>query len=356
MVWFHMEEERSSFASLCFLLCSKEHNRSGFQMDRDVIPAVSVEALKIQLCVSWDFCTDFPVKSASGNSSQSRSQRGSLFLYLYTHEWFLLPHMSDCDSLNRHAKWNCLTAGDGSEIAGVDLLPSGMWERARKIYGFWRTRVFLSFLYSYTSQPRLADCWQFHDIFAVTWLESEASDKFSVWMSLCDVQWQIYFCYYKYVACPVVGDFGAILGVALSDLLAFLVFLFHHPRKDGENDIFLICCDSSFFFCDVGAWHRLVSFSLSSVKTACWQEAVSALQKRIQHFRLLLLNYMYLGYMSHEHRFKNLECFWSDNTIFWEDSPPGIHIQYGRGDGVNQFYPHMTEHLEELNLRILAWG
>lgn len=104
-----------------------------------------------------------------------------------------MPRVADCHSLNRHAKWNCLTAGGGSEGAGADLLPSGMWERASKIYGFWRSSIFLSFLYSYTSQPRLADCWQLHDIFAVTWLESEASDKFLVWMSSCDMQWQIYF-------------------------------------------------------------------------------------------------------------------------------------------------------------------
>lgn len=51
----------------------------------------------------------------------------------------------------------------------------------------------------------------------------------------------------------MVGDFGAILGVALSDLLAFLVLLFYHPRKGGESDTFLICCDGSFFSCDVGA-------------------------------------------------------------------------------------------------------
>lgn len=114
--------------------------------------------------------------------------------------------MSDCHSLNRHAKWNCLTAGGGSEIAGVDLLHSGMRERASKIYGSCRTSVFLSFSYSYISQPRLADCWQLHDMFAVTWLESEASDKCLVGMSLCDVQWQIHFRYYKYVVCPVVGD------------------------------------------------------------------------------------------------------------------------------------------------------
>lgn len=264
--------------------------------------------------------------------------------------------MSDCRSLNRHAKWNCLTAGGGSEIAGADLLPSGMWERASKIYGFWRTSVFLSFLYSYTSQPRLAGCWQLHDVFAVTWLESEASDKFLVWMSFCDVQWQIYFCYYKYVACPMVGDFGAILGVALSDLFAFLVLLFHHPRKDGKNYIFLICCDGSFFFCNVGAWSRLISCSLGSVKTVCWQEAGSALQKRIQHFQLLLLNFMCLGYMSHELRFKNLECIWSDNTVSWEDSPPRIHVRYGRRDSVNQFCPDVIEHLEEPNVQVLARG
>lgn len=221
---------------------------------------------------------------------------------------------------------------------------------------FLKDQCIFKLLIFYTSQPRLADCWQLHDIFAVTWLESETSDKFLVWMSLCDMQWQIYFCYYKYVACPMVGDFGTILGVALSELLAFLVLLFHHPRKDGENDTFLICCDGSFFFCDVGAWHRLISFSLSSVKTVCWQEAVNALQKRIQHFQLLLLNFMYLGYMSHELTFKNLECFWSDNTIFWADSPPRIHIQYWRRDNVNQFYLHVTEHVEELNLHILACG
>lgn len=63
------------------------------------------------------------------------------------------------------------------------------------------------------------------------------------------------FCYYKYVACPVLGDFGAILAVAVSDLLASLVLLFHHPRKGGENDTFLICCDGSFLFCRAGAWH-----------------------------------------------------------------------------------------------------
>lgn len=61
------------------------------------------------------------------------------------------------------------------------------------------------------------------------------------------------FCYYKYVACPVLGDFGAILAVAVSDLLASLVLLFHHPRKGGENDTFLICCDGSFLFCRAGA-------------------------------------------------------------------------------------------------------
>lgn len=255
-----------------------------------VCPGISVQALQLNQSDSW----------------QSRSRRGYLFLYLYTHGLFPLPYMSDCHSLNRHAKWNCLTAGGGSEIAGVDLLPSGMWERASKIYGLWRSSVFLSFLYSYTSQPRLAACWQLHDTFAVTWLESEASDKFLVWMSSRDMQWQIYFCYYKYVACPVVGDFGAILGVALSDLLAFLVLLFHRPGEDGENDTFLICCDGSFFFCVVGA--RLVSFSLSSIETGCQLEAAGALQKRTQHFQLLYV--MDLGYMSHELTFKNLGLEW----------------------------------------------
>lgn len=45
----------------------------------------------------------------------------------------------------------------------------------------------------------------------------------------------MYFCYYEYVACPVAADFGGILSVALSDFHAFLVLLFHHPRKDGTK-------------------------------------------------------------------------------------------------------------------------
>lgn len=36
-------------------------------MDGDVIPAASVESLKIQLCVSWDFRTDSEVNSATSN-------------------------------------------------------------------------------------------------------------------------------------------------------------------------------------------------------------------------------------------------------------------------------------------------
>lgn len=313
----------------------------------DVIPAVSVEALKIQRCVSWDF---FAVNSAMGNSSQTRSQRGSFFLYLYIHGWFPLPPMSDCHSPNRHAKWNCLTAGGGSEIAGADLLHSGVWERASKIYGFWRTSVFLSFSYSYISQPRLADCWQLHDIFAVTWLESEASDKFLVWMSLRDVQWQIYFRYYKYVACPMVGDFGAILGVAWSDLLAFLVLLFHHPRKDGENDTFLTCCDGSFFFCDAGAWHRLVSFSLSLVKAVCWQEVLCRRESNVSS-RCCWISWV-LGVCHMNLHWKS----WSVNSIFWEDAPPGKPIRYGRRDSAAQFCPHVTEQLKELNLQIFGMG
>ena len=138
--------------------------------------------------------------------------------------------------------------------------------------------------------------------------------------------------------------------------LLSLCFCFHRPRKDEENDTFLVCCDGSFFFCDVGAWHRLVSFSLSSVKTVCWQEAIGALQRRIQNFQLLLLNFTYLGYMSDGLRFKTLEYFWSDNPITWEDSPPRIHMQYGRRDTGNHFRPHVTEHLEKLNLQILACG
>lgn len=156
---------------------------------------------------------------------------------------------------------------------GAELLPRGVWERARK-HGSWRTRGFWSLLYSDTAQLRLADCWQLHDIFAVTRLESEASDKFLVWMSLCDRQWQIHFFgYYKFVARPMVGGFGVSLGVVLSRWLAFLVLLFHHPRKGGENDTCLVCYGDSFFFWDAGAWCRLVSFSVCSVKTVCWQEA-----------------------------------------------------------------------------------
>lgn len=330
-MWFGFGWRRKGLCSLLFSLLSFLLKRAQHTSFPDVIPAVSVQALKIQGCTTWDFCAGFAVNAATGHSSQTRSQRGSFFLYLYIHGWFPLPPMSDCHSLNRHAKRNCLTAGGGSGIAGVDLLHSGMRERASKIYGSCRTSVFLSFSYSYISRPRLADCWQLHDIFAVTWLESEASDKCLVWMSLCDVQWQIHFRYYEYVACPVVEDFGAILGVAWSDLLAFLVLLFHHPGKDGENDTFLTRCDGSFCFCDVGAWHRLVSFSLSLVKAVCWQEMLCRKESDVSSCCcwiswILDVCCMNLHWKS-----------WSVNTISWEDAPPGKHLQYGRRDSATQF-------------------
>lgn len=174
-------------------------------MGRDVILAVSVEALKTQLCMSWDFCTHFAVKSATSSSSQSRSQRGSLFLYLYSHGWFALPHMSDCHSLNRHAKWKVFNCRRWEWKSWSRPITQWYVRKSQQNLWFLKDQCIFKLLVFYTSQPRLADCWQLHDIFAVTWLESETSDKFLVWMSLCDMQWQIYFCYYKYVACPMVG-------------------------------------------------------------------------------------------------------------------------------------------------------
>lgn len=87
------------------------------------------------------------------------------------------------------------------------------------------------------------------------------------------------FCYYKHVACPVLGDFGAILAVAVSDLLPFLVLLFHHPRKGGESDtfiphllwwllLFLPCCNLT------GSDHLWVQQSPSAGRrihiSSCW--------------------------------------------------------------------------------------
>lgn len=60
--------------------------------------------------------------------------------------------------------------------------------------------------------------------------------------------------------------------------------------------------------------------------------------------------------MSQEFTFKNLGCFWSDATAFWEDTPPKIHIQDRRRGSRNQFCLHMTEQLEDVNLQILTVG
>lgn len=46
------------------------------------------------------------------------------FLFMYV--WCLLFCTSDRHSLNRHLRRKCLTAVDGSEMAGADLLPSGV--------------------------------------------------------------------------------------------------------------------------------------------------------------------------------------------------------------------------------------
>lgn len=200
-------------------------------------------------------------------------------------------------------------------------IPSGTWERASRIYGFWRSSIFLSSLYSNTSQPRLAGCWQLHDIFAVTWLESEASDKFWVWMSSCDMQWQIYFLLLQ--VCSVSCAWGLwCYSCCGREWFAHFPPASVSPSKKrwGKWHIphllwwllpFLPRCNltqTGIIFSGLSRAHLLAGGSKCSVeKNPAFPVAE------------FCVYWIYVTGI-----YKDLGCFWRGATVFWEDAPPKI--------------------------------
>lgn len=137
------------------------------------------------------------------------------------------------------------------------------------------------------------------------------------------------------------GGFWCYFGVALSDFLAFPVLLFYHPRKDGENDTFLVCYDCLFLLCNVGAWHWLESFLLGSVKAVCWQE-VRAI--RNSSWKCWILNFWIscvLG-ICHINLDSNAKCSGVSfgDAVPWEEPPPQVMCSvWKKMSSVNQCGP-----------------
>lgn len=161
------------------------------------------------------------------------------------------------------------------------------------------------------------------------------------------------FCYYKYVACPVLGDFGAILAVVVSDLLAFLVLVSPSKKRWGKWHIPHLLCWLLLFlpWCSMTQAPVIIS-GFSRAHLLAWRSNCSVEKKSsISSCCCWISAILDICHMNWHAK----TCVFGVILYIREDMPPKMHIQDRRRGSRNQFCLHVTEHLEELNLQFWLW-